>query len=276
MAGLTSHEAYCGSRTAPCDMCGSAVPLKRMELHKRAHETGIVPMQLERAQAIARADAASAAAATAAAEAAARGDTDMAGGILAAGGWACPACTLANDAANTVCSACRTAAPPGLDGKPYEPPPSAAPHAHPLDQVHGASGAPAPAVYECPSCTFANEPDASQCAVCGAKREATGGGRRVGGDAGAAGVPAGAARRSCANAVCSGRPSSKGEAKELGLCSRCYGVIVQPHDSEKAVTTAILKRCVALRRGRNGAAVGSHGASPLNGAHAGDAGTCCK
>jgi endogenous inhibitor of DNA gyrase (YacG/DUF329 family) len=34
--GLTQHESICGSRTAPCELCGRAVMLKEMDLHKIA------------------------------------------------------------------------------------------------------------------------------------------------------------------------------------------------------------------------------------------------
>ena len=34
--GLTQHESICGSRTAPCELCGRAIMLKEMDLHKVA------------------------------------------------------------------------------------------------------------------------------------------------------------------------------------------------------------------------------------------------
>lgn len=40
---LEEHENPCGARTAPCDICGTYVPRKRMKIHKSA-EHGINPL----------------------------------------------------------------------------------------------------------------------------------------------------------------------------------------------------------------------------------------
>lgn len=235
LAGLTGHEAYCGSRTSGCVLCGAAVQLKRADIHKRAHDAGIIALRPDRGQAVAAADAAAAAAASAAAAAAARGESGEgsteAADLLAAGGWACTACTLANAASARACTACGTAAPPGI-----EPPP-------PDTNAADTGGLPS---WQCPTCTYANEVDATQCAMCATKRHDDGAPTARPRAARAAAVaPRGlAGRPRCGNVACSAVASAKGEAKEMRLCSRCYGMIVQPHDAESAMTTALVARCV--------------------------------
>jgi len=39
LRGLTSHEAYCGSRTAECHLCGKNIQLKEMDLHMQVAHT---------------------------------------------------------------------------------------------------------------------------------------------------------------------------------------------------------------------------------------------
>ncbi|KAI5062303.1 hypothetical protein GOP47_0022842 [Adiantum capillus-veneris] len=36
LRGLTQHESQCGSRTSPCEVCGRAIMLKEMDLHRAA------------------------------------------------------------------------------------------------------------------------------------------------------------------------------------------------------------------------------------------------
>ena len=66
-------------------------------------------------------------------------------------GWACPVCTLVNEAGASVCGACGTAKPPA--SLPARPPPS-----------------PASASWACSNCTFINDATASTCSVCGAPK----------------------------------------------------------------------------------------------------------
>lgn len=40
LKGLTQHESECGARTADCDICGRAVMLKEMDIHRAASHSG--------------------------------------------------------------------------------------------------------------------------------------------------------------------------------------------------------------------------------------------
>ena len=118
----------------------------------------------------------------------------------------------------------------------------------------------------CDSCTFHNAPTDTACAMCGTRQPGHDGVRfhaptSVVGDAAynhGPGRPAGAApasllstpslasRPRCGNKACSAVVSARGEAKELGLCSRCYAELVQPFDSDSALTTALVARYVGV------------------------------
>ena len=85
---------------------------------------------------------------------------------LSPGQWACPACTLVNEADATKCIACNTAKPA-----------AAAASASPMNVAKPGRGIalppaakPAAGEWTCPICTYLNNASAKECAMCGAKK----------------------------------------------------------------------------------------------------------
>ncbi|RYE99600.1 MAG: hypothetical protein EOO41_00845, partial [Methanobacteriota archaeon] len=219
LAGLTTHEDFCGSRSVQCPTCALRLPRKQLHMHMAAaHAFDGPPVLTHLTSELPPSRPAS------------TGGRDSGEDVETSdANWQCPACSTTNLPFETACSACGGARPPPTLRRERRSSDMDTDSSHEGGSVDEGDGE----EWACATCTLLNPGSDMTCTACGARRpdadriQASRARSALSRRGYFPGPGSTAAPALCSNQVCANFAARTGDAARFRLCTRCHNMFAE-------------------------------------------------